>query len=148
MSSYKITHSDELYHHGILGQKWGVRRFQNPDGSLTEEGRKRYNFSTSRRNTASRFIGEARSGNNVRPRDVRRNMDRMTDAELQKAINRINMQQQVRSMDKNAIDKGLKALKSFTAAAGTIIASKVMYDKMSNLVEGALGDILFKAFGL
>lgn len=32
----------ELYHHGILGQKWGVRRYQNEDGSLTEEGKKRY----------------------------------------------------------------------------------------------------------
>lgn len=31
-----------LSHHGILGQKWGIRRFQNPDGSLTEEGRRRY----------------------------------------------------------------------------------------------------------
>lgn len=32
----------ELRHHGILGMKWGVRRFQNSDGSLTEKGKKRY----------------------------------------------------------------------------------------------------------
>lgn len=36
------SYSDSLMHHGIKGQKWGVRRFQNPDGSLTERGRKRY----------------------------------------------------------------------------------------------------------
>lgn len=42
MSTYGyITHS-ELAHHGILGQKWGVRRFQNADGSLTPEGMRRY----------------------------------------------------------------------------------------------------------
>lgn len=34
----------ELYHHGIKGMKWGVRRFQNEDGSLTEAGKIRYRY--------------------------------------------------------------------------------------------------------
>lgn len=34
--------TNELYHHGILGQKWGIRRYQNSDGTLTTAGKARY----------------------------------------------------------------------------------------------------------
>lgn len=37
-----IPVTDELYHHGIQGQKWGIRRYQNEDGSLTDAGMRRY----------------------------------------------------------------------------------------------------------
>lgn len=37
---------NELYHHGIKGQKWGIRRYQNPDGSLTPEGKQHYKKDT------------------------------------------------------------------------------------------------------
>ena len=42
MWQYNNTYSSELYHWGIKGQKWGVRRFQNEDGTLTPQGRIRY----------------------------------------------------------------------------------------------------------
>lgn len=37
----KVYYANSLQHHGILGQKWGVRRFQNSDGTYTEEGKAR-----------------------------------------------------------------------------------------------------------
>ena len=75
---------NELYHHGIKGQKWGVQRYQNPDGSLTTAGRKRRNeFSDTEKsvvnklsNSYSKFfkkpidISEVKSRGNVNSEDA------------------------------------------------------------------------------
>lgn len=47
---YVVKVGGELYHHGIKGQRWGVRRFQNSDGSLTNAGKSRYGVSGTPKN--------------------------------------------------------------------------------------------------
>lgn len=42
MTGYRVVRDNELYHYGVKGMKWGVRRYQNEDGSYTAAGKKRY----------------------------------------------------------------------------------------------------------
>lgn len=53
MNDYLVT--KELYHHGIKGQKWGYRRYQNEDGTFTEAGKERYNV-----NESGKITGEGK----------------------------------------------------------------------------------------
>ena len=58
-------YSDEMYHHGIKGMKWGIRRFQNKDGSLTAKGKKRYSDANSDISSAKRNIFQKHKDNLV-----------------------------------------------------------------------------------
>lgn len=100
-----ITLSNELQHHGIKGQKWGVRRFQNTDGSLTAEGKKRYSVSDyqqaiDKTKTAGKIVNEAKTLNNTvkklndpaAERRIRKSAAEMSDIELQKRVQRLNME--------------------------------------------------------
>ena len=66
----------ELKHHGIKGQRWGIRRYQNEDGSLTPRGRKRYNKN-------KQYIDELRSKEDATIKNNRAFLDnyaKITDA--------------------------------------------------------------------
>lgn len=58
MPLYVYTNTYELEHAGIKGMKWGVRRYQNPDGSLTDEGRRRYGYGSGSGGFASKNTQE------------------------------------------------------------------------------------------
>lgn len=56
---YEFVRESDLTHHGILGQKWGIRRFQNLDGTLTRAGRARKQSQDDRSmDRAVRFIAK------------------------------------------------------------------------------------------
>ncbi len=170
------TYSDELYHHGILGQKWGVRRFQNKDGSVTSAGAKRYyegdgeisgpkkpgavkRFITNRRKKkeAVRLAEEKvrkeaedkakkqaeqerihgkdwaiKSGN---AEQVRKYRDQMTNDELQRAINRVNMYKQLDSVDKHDsnFDKAMKIVDTGLRIGRKVAEVKETADRVQKL---------------
>ena len=65
MCAYYLTDfpvSDELYHHGIKGQRWGVRRYQNDDGTLTAAGKARYGKEGLGTNNPSSILRRAATG--------------------------------------------------------------------------------------
>lgn len=72
---WQYQNTDELYHHGVLGMKWGVRRYQNKDGSLTPKGKKRY----------SEDYNESR---NIK----RKGIKRMSNDDLRKVNNRDSLE--------------------------------------------------------
>ena len=90
---------DVLIHYGILGMKWGVRRYQNKDGSLTSAGKKRYGNNDD--------IKDSPQKNTEEPK--KKSVKDMSDEELRREVNRMQLEQSYLRMTGQNIEKGKSA---------------------------------------
>lgn len=103
-----------LAHHGIKGMKWGVRRFRNEDGSLTEAGKARYQKDAVRE-----------ENNRVRKEylDASRNRRLLSDEEIVQRINRLKLEKQLKDLTDENVYPGRTAVKNILTTAGSRIAT-------------------------
>lgn len=111
--------------------KWGVRRYQNPDGTRTALGKRRSKeeLETLKKSTsaASEIAGEGKkitkSIGNIKSTKQAADLSSMTDSELREKVNRMNMEQQFSNLEANAsVSKGQKYTEDILGVAGNALA--------------------------
>lgn len=157
---HSCLNDDHIEHHGIIGMKWGVRRYQNKDGSLTSLGKRRlrndevtdkdgniiegkeadanakihsnvagdYGTASAALTIFSKMNNQmanmARKSDTKRKSKIQKSIDMsdMSDKELNKAINRMNLEQRYSSLKADEIDSGKMHVADILELAGGISA--------------------------
>lgn len=130
--------NEELMHHGTKGMKWGVRRYQNKDGSLTPAGKKRYE-----RDEADYEKQKEEALKSGSATDVLKYKGKLTPQELRSALDRIRLENDLKSISdkemaagKERIDKIFNTVDSVTNKAVTLAKA---YNTAVNVINAFSG---------
>ena len=137
----------EFYHSGILGMRWGIRRFQRKDGSLTPEGRLRYRDDKVKGSskTASKsapkatvtvakpkkkYEAEIKAETEAKKKkilesrsakELYKNANLFNDAELQSAFSRLNLEKNIKTLIPEEVSKGERLANKFIKNGNTTL---------------------------
>lgn len=159
---------NELTHWGTKGMRWGIRRYQNKDGTLTPAGRKRYakemeklkaeeKILKNRQKTQSQFdkleakrkeIEALKSGKSISKSTSKElgktNVKDMSDDELRTVVNRLMLEQQYRRLKPEQVSAGKKfvdsVMKNVVAPAATEVGKNVLKNAMTNAITKATSE--------
>lgn len=128
-------YEDCLAHHGIKGQKWGVRRFQNPDGSLTPAGRERYGHKNRQKNEGLGLmlldIGlqiAKDKYSSVKEKEIRENRDpKINESDVPKKATEMYDYQDMAAVN-SALDFKEKYLNPVSAYKNNCVSCSISYD--------------------
>ena len=133
-----------MAHHGIKGQKWGVRRFQNPDGTLTEAGKKHtqkenYKYVKSLRKKGD-FYTKSRS---VLPKDKIDDLAKAKDAFYKKTFGKSNAEKDAEYLKPGGINDMINQIADQTFGK---YKKRIGYTATQRIIDWAAGDTLEAAY--
>ena len=134
---------DELYHWGIKGMKWGVRRYQNKDGTLTPAGKKREKTRNDRfeeKTKRDNWSDDAKTAAEI----SRKSVKQMSNAELRKLNERTQLEKQYAQLNKKDISKGQKIAGEIIGGAAKDVAKSYVSKYMKKGLEAGIGLALEK----
>lgn len=143
MSKYILCSKDETFaiaHHGIMGQKWGIRRYQNPDRTLTPEGKARYG---ERESIINPTMSKKSQRLNEKIKSAKTDEKK---SKYEKAFNRSRINDQAKEIkrqlryDKKA-DRGNDVIKKYDNDAGTAFTKTEHKAMIHQIVDPFIGGL-------